>query len=190
MREFTLQEYFIFQELSDYKSEFFQGEILAMPGSSHKHNVITSRIGSILDQCSLAKETNCWIYLHDMQLHVKLCRLTCYPDIMACCGSPEFLEGKENLVLMNPTIVGEVLSPSTAKYDRENKLPCYLTIPSVEIVFLAHQDEQKIEIYRKKNGWEPEIYTTGFCNLMDCEVDIERVYRNLFPKKEETTDVK
>ncbi len=73
MREFTLQEYFIFQELSDYKSEFFRGEILAIPGSSHKHNVITSRIGTFLGQCSLTKDDDCWIYLHDMQLHVKRC---------------------------------------------------------------------------------------------------------------------
>lgn len=180
LRNFTLEEYFSFNAQSPFKNEYFQGEILVMPGSSDNHNVITTRIASAFDQCIEEKDSNCFVYTHDMQLHIPVCRLTVYPDLMIRCGEAAYMEGKEKLILLNPCIVGEVLSDSTEKYDRENKLPCYMTIPSVEVVFLASQKEKKIEVFRKVNQWDREVYEDdAILEIMECRLDMQRIYKRL-----------
>jgi Uma2 family endonuclease len=180
LRNFTLEEYFDFNAQSPFKNEYFQGEILAMPGATDNHNVITTRIASALDQCIEEKDRDCYVYTHDMQLHIPVCRLTVYPDLMVRCGQAEYLEGKENLILLNPVIIGEVLSSSTEKYDREHKLPCYMTIPSVEIVFLASQKEKKIEVFRKVNKWDREVYEADNTLIInECMLDLQRIYKRL-----------
>lgn len=180
LRNFTLDEYFAFNTQSPFKNEYFQGEILVMPGSSDNHNVITTRIASAFDQCIEQKDSDCYVYTHDMQLHVPVFRLTVYPDLMIRCGEATYLEGKEKLILLNPTIIGEVLSNSTEKYDREHKLPCYMTIPSVEVVFLASQKEKRIEVFRRINQWDTEIYEGDtVLEIMECTLDMQRIYRRL-----------
>ena len=82
--------------------------------------------------------------------------------------------------MLNPIIIGEVLSNSTEKYDREHKLPCYMTIPSVEVVFLVSQKEKKIEVFRKINQWGREIYEDdSVLEIMGCTLDMQRIYKRL-----------
>jgi Uma2 family endonuclease len=178
-RNYSLKEYLRLERNASLKSEFYKGEILTMPGASYNHNVITARIQSYLNICAEEKD-NCTVCSNDMLFYSPICPLSAYPDFMVVCGEPQYLAGEENYTLMNPILIGEVLSDSTENYDRNVKLPCYLTTPSVEVVVLASQREARVEVYQKINGNTlPQIYTQGKFKVMDCELEIERIYKNI-----------
>jgi Uma2 family endonuclease len=178
-RNYSLEEYLRLERKATLKSEFYKGEILTMPGASANHNAITARLLSHLSLCAEEKE-DCVAYSNDMLFYSPTCPLSAYPDFMVVCGEPQYLVGEENYTLMNPILIGEVLSDSTENYDRNVKLPCYLATPSVEAVVLASQKEARVEVYQKINGNAlPQIYTQGKFKIMDCELEMERIYKNI-----------
>ncbi|MCU0446734.1 MAG: Uma2 family endonuclease [Microscillaceae bacterium] len=178
-RNYSIEDYLRLERNATLKSEFYKGEILTMPGASANHNIVTARLLSYFSLCA-EKKDNCVAYSNDMLFYSPICPLSAYPDFMVVCGEPQYLEGAENYTLTNPILVGEVLSDSTENYDRNVKLPCYLASPSVEVVILASQKEAKIEVYHKINGNAlPHIYTQGKFWVLDCELEMERIYKNI-----------
>lgn len=144
------EEYLAAERRAEYKSEYFAGEILAMTGASREHNLISLNIGSSLN--IQLRGRPCEAYANDLRVKVSRRGAYVYPDVVVVCGEPEF-EDKEVDTLLNPTLVVEVLSPSTERDDRGRKWEHYRRLPSLAEFLLVAQDQPRIEHYlRQESG--------------------------------------
>jgi len=141
------QEYLRLERQAEHKSEYLNGEIFAMSGASRKHNLLTINIGGSLHQQLRGKP--CEVYASDMRVKVRATGLYTYPDVVVVCGEPEF-EDEHIDTLLNPTLLVEVLSPSTERYDRIAKTSYYRTLDSLKEHLLVSQDEIRVEHYVKQ----------------------------------------
>ena len=119
-----------------------------------------------------------------MRVQIKFAGAYRYPDISVVCGEPEFAETKP-VSLLNPTILIEVLSPSTAVADRIQKLREYRRIPALQEYLLISQDSPRIERFLKQDdiNW---LYTdlSGLDQSLalpsvDCTLKFADVYRRI-----------
>lgn len=142
-------EYLAFERESDIKHEYVNGRIYAMTGASWKHNVINASIVTTLN--SQLANKNYIAVSNDMRLKVESDKVSFrYPDTLVICGKPDLLDNRNDTVL-NPTVVIEVLSPSTALKDHNEKLDEYLKIETVQDYVIVSQHELKIEVYTRQN---------------------------------------
>ena len=149
----TETEYLDFERASEFKHEFIDGEVFAMTGASERHNLIS--VSTLAALYSQLRGGSCKVYPADMRLKVQASGLYTYPDISIVCGDAQF--GDERLdTLLNPTVLIEILSPSTERYDRGRKFQDYRKLPSLREYVLIAQDAPHVERYRlQDNGnWE------------------------------------
>jgi Uma2 family endonuclease len=148
---YTVEEYLAFERQSDTKHEYFAGEIVAMAGASYEHSLIVMSTGvSLYNQL---RGRPCATLPSDQRLRISPIGPLTYPDIMVVCGQPQFTDERPDTVT-NPTVIVEVLSPSTESDDRGRKFKHYRTIESLQEYVLIAQDEYRIEHYvRAENGW-------------------------------------
>ena len=148
----TPEEYLATEREADFKSEYYQGEVFAMSGAGNNHNIITTNlIGQLYNSF---RKKNCQAYSNNMRLHIPLNGLYTYPDVMAVCGERIFLDDKKD-TLLNPFLVIEVLSPSTADYDRGTKFMLYRSIPTLQHYILVDSRACHVERYAKnaESNW-------------------------------------
>jgi Uma2 family endonuclease len=143
----TPEEYLAIERRAETKSEYFNGEMFAMVGASRKHNLISTNI--VISVGQQLKNRPCEIYTSDMRVKIPATGLYTYPDVTVACGEPKF-EDEFVDTLLNPTLIVEVLSASTASYDRIKKFGYYRTIESLAEYLLVAQDEYKVEQYAKQ----------------------------------------
>lgn len=143
----TPEEYLSLERQAEYKSEYFDGEVFAMVGASRKHNLITTNISRELSQ--QLKNKPCEVYSSDMRVRIPNANLYTYPDLSVACDEPKF-EDAEVDTLLNPTLIVEVLSRSTAAYDRGGKFAFYRTIESLNEYLLVSQNTFHVEQYAKQ----------------------------------------
>ncbi len=155
----TEEEYLAIEEEAEFKSEFYRGEMFAMSGASYSHNLAKDNLAGELHQ--QLKGGPCRKTTSDMKVRVNRTGLYTYPDVVIICGEPEFLEGRDDVIL-NPAVVVEVLSPSTEKYDRGVKFRHYEQIPSLREIVLVAQDEPVCERFvRQPDGTWNRLLVTG-----------------------------
>ena len=143
----TPEEYLAIERKAESKSEYINGEMVAMTGASRRHNlVVVNIVGEIGQQL---KGRSCEMYANDMRVRVPSTRLYSYTDLVVVCGEPQFEDDYFD-TLLNPTLIIEVLSESTEGYDRGKKFGFYRTIPSLAEYLLVAQDELRIEQYAKQ----------------------------------------
>ncbi len=140
----TPAEYLAIERQAAEKSEYFAGEMYAMVGASRKHNLITINTAAALLQ--QLKDKPCEVYVSDMRVRVPATDLYTYPDVVVACDGPQF-EDEHVDTLLNPLLIIEVLSASTASYDRIKKFGYYRTISTLAEYLLIAQDEPKVEQY-------------------------------------------
>jgi len=148
----TAAEYLEIERHAETKSEFFGGEMFAMAGGSVAHNQITTNLNRALGNRLAGKHG--LAFFSDLRLHVEASGLYTYPDMMVICGPPQLADQRRDTVL-NPTLIGEVLSESTQHYDRGAKFGFYRQVPSLREFLLISQWEPKIEQYHLEsdNNW-------------------------------------
>lgn len=148
----TAAEYLVCERAAETKSEYSRGEIRPMPGASRKHNLVTGNIYASLH--TQLRKSRCEIYPSDMRVKVEATGLITYPDISVICGEPRFDDGYKD-TLLNPTVLIEVLSPSTSAYDRGDKFENYRQIASLQDYLLVAQDKMQVECYSRQpdNTW-------------------------------------
>lgn len=145
---YTVEEYLSFESRGSNKHEFHGGKILATASSSRRHNLIGSN--TIIALGSRLRGHKCEIYINDMR--VKMSDFDfCYPDVIIVKGEPKF-DGNELDILLNPTIIVEILSKKTLYYDKTEKLEAYLKMESVKEVLLIKEEEMRVEHYAKQNA--------------------------------------
>ena len=161
------------------RCEFVAGEIFAMTGASLAHNAIVTNISGELR--SQLKGRPCQVYANDLKVLIRGANAGTYPDLVALCGKPELLDQRQD-VLLNPSLIVEVLSDSTEAYDRGGKFALYRQIPSLKEYLLVSQHEVRLDLYiRDGDGrWVLTDYTriTDRVELasIDCALAVGEVY--------------
>ena len=145
---YTPDEYLALERKAEYKSEYFNGEIFAMTGASRKHNLVAGNVFAILH--SQLRKRPCEIYPSDMRVKVSPTGLYTYPDVVIVCGEPTF-DDEQKDTLLNPTVLAEVLSKSTASYDRGEKFEHYRKIKSLAEYLVIAQDKYHVEHYTRQS---------------------------------------
>ena len=173
------EEYLRLERQSEFKSEYVNGEIFGMTGASLKHNLVAGNIFGELRQ--QLKGRQCQAYVSDMRVKVTATGLYTYPDVVVVCGEPKFEDGYFD-TLLNPTLLVEVLSPSTERYDRIAKSSYYRTLESLAEHLLVAQDEVRLEQYVKQpNGQWLLSECTSLDNVVElasigCSLNLRDVY--------------
>jgi Uma2 family endonuclease len=179
-REYTIEEYVQLEDYSNTKHEFLDGQIYAMAGGTPEHGMYAANIIRILGVHLQGRR--CRVQTSDVRIRVMATGLDTYPDVSVVCGRAE-LDMADTLAITNPILLVEVLSRSTAKYDRGDKLDHYKQIPSLHEVVLVAHDAPRIEIVRreKDGSWswhECEKGATARLESVDCELEVAEVFRD------------
>jgi len=163
--KFTVQEYLQMERAATERHEYYRGEIfrmqghgeaLAMSGAGDRHNFIFSNLfGEI---CNKLKGKKCQPFGPDMRLNIPENTLYTYPDISVYCRDIEDSIDEDTIV--NPSVLIEILSPSTQNYDRGEKFMLYRDIPTLREYILVDTASVRVEIYRINSSghWELEEY--------------------------------
>lgn len=147
----TEVEYLEIERRAEFKSEFLDGEMFAMAGGSRMHSLIASNLNFALR--TQLKGCPCRVYTSDLRLKVQSSGLYTYPDVSVACGQEEFEDGLDD-TLLNPTVIVEILSPSTEAYDRGKKFELYWQLPSLREYVLVSQSKPLVEQYIRQDGGE------------------------------------
>lgn len=181
-RRWSTHEYLAFERQSETKHEFIAGQILAMTGASRSHGRIVWNIcGQLYPQL---QDRGCEGFAGDMRVHIPVTERYTYPDVVVACGEPQF-EDAELDTLLSPTLIIEVLSPSTEDHDRGSKLFHYRSIPSLLGILLIAQDKILVERYHRQSdgGWlltdidDPEAVLE--LQEIDARLALKDVYRGV-----------
>jgi Uma2 family endonuclease len=142
--KFTIPEYLDMENNATDKHEYYRGEIFAMSGATYAHNVVCMNVATALKRKLKGKP--CQPLGSDMRVYIPANSLFTYPDLSVICGKPQFLNDDERN-LLNPTLIIEVLSPSTRSYDRGDKFKVYRDIPTLRDYVLVDAEQVGIEQY-------------------------------------------
>jgi Uma2 family endonuclease len=153
---YTPEEYLAFERASDTKHEYLDGEIYAMAGASPKHNQICFNLAGELHP--QIKGTSCVGYTSDQKIRTDPMDLFSYPDLTIVCGEPIFHDDHQDVIL-NPTVIIEVLSPRTENYDRNTKLERYQNIRTLTDYILISRNRPYVEHYARQKGKRQWIFT-------------------------------
>jgi len=161
------------------RSEYLAGEVFAMTGASEPHNAVVMNIGSELR--TQMKGRPCHVYANDMKVRIRSADAGCYPDLVALCGERGYADGRRD-VLLNPTLIVEVLSDSTEAYDRGAKFGLYREIQSLQEYLLVSQHQVQVEHYSRgqDNAWTLRDYRaltdTIALTSLGCSLSLAEVY--------------
>jgi Uma2 family endonuclease len=149
LHRYTPTEYYRLEEQAEYRSEYYDGEIFAMAGGTEPHSLICSNINREVG--NQLKGKPCAVYDANMRLKIKVTGLVTYPDVSVYCGPRERdPDDPTGQTITNPTVIFEVLSPSTEIYDRRVKASHYRRIESLQALVLVAQDKARVEAYYRQ----------------------------------------
>jgi Uma2 family endonuclease len=176
---YTYEEYLAYERDSALKHEFDDGEIFAMAGGSPRHSALASRISAALEN---TRPAGCTAFQSDMRVRVLATGKATYPDASMVCGPIEIdAADRSATTITNPTLLVEVLSPTTEDVDRGTKWRDYQLIPSLQEYVLISQ-EPRVEIYRRiaSGNWEYLDVREGVATLASgVTLDLAKLYENL-----------
>ena len=177
--QMTVEEYFAFDEASEYKNEYIDGEVYPMTGGTAYHAEIMFNLGFALRLRLRGGEFR--FYSSAMRVSVSPTRYL-YPDLSVVRGEPELDERAINL--FNPTLVAEVISPATARRDRGFKRDLYQSILSLQAYLVIDQFEARVEVdTREASGWQT-VETAGLDAViplpaLDCDLPLAEIYEGI-----------
>jgi len=161
---YTIEEYLEMEDAATEKHEYYRGEIFAMSGAKLKHNMITmNTLHLLLDRL---KGQSCRPFGSDFRVHIPKNTLFTYPDISVFCGDIE-TRNDDEMNALNPTVIFEILSPSTKNYDRGEKFRLYRDIPSLKEYILIGSESVAVESFyiNEQSHWELREYNSISDNL-------------------------
>jgi Uma2 family endonuclease len=175
----TPAEYLLAERASEEKHEYYDGQVLAMGGASLKHVRINRNIISKTD--SYLKDKNCEVLPEGIRVSTKTQDAYMYPDALIVCGAPE-MEDEKFDTLLNPTVIFEILSPSTTNVDKGRKLFFYQRIQSLQEYIMIDSLKKFIQLARKQpdGAWmfedisHPEAAL--FIRTIDFHLPLQEIY--------------
>ena len=179
-QQMTLEEYLEFDYNAEGRYEYSDGEVIEMSGGSPEHSLLGNRVGFLLQRELIQK--NCSVYNSEVQIKVPTMLPYRYGDVSALYGKPIYEDLGNQRLLINPTLIVEVLSPSTEKFDRDLKFKAYKSIESLREYLLINQDKKFVTLYTKHNEkfWFQSEYIGGeTLNLesLDCQLKVDEIYQ-------------
>jgi Uma2 family endonuclease len=188
-RRVSVTDYLATERRAETKSEYLDGGVFAMSGASRRHNLIAlNAAASVHGQL---KGHPCETYAGDMRVHIPAAGLYTYPDVTVVCGEPRF-DDSELDTLLNPTLLIEVLSPTTEGYDRGKKFAHYRTFDSLQEYVLVAQEEVRVELFaRQVDGhWllseASRLDASISLASIGCELRLADVYERVSELRSET----
>lgn len=172
----SVEDYLAAEKLAKEKHEYVHGKLYAMAGASQVHNRIA--INLVTNLSNPVEQSGCRLFVSDMKLRVDKSTFY-YPDLMIVCSEPA-----NNYYEDNPCLVVEILSPSTEKIDKREKLDAYMKLPSLQAYLLIDSQKRFITgYYRKGQVWEERLWTLGegkvefaCCSI---ELSLDDIYRGV-----------
>jgi Uma2 family endonuclease len=175
----TPEEYLAIERKAEYKSEYVDGVIYAMSGASLRHNKIVANV--IIELGQQLRGRPCSALPSDIKVRMPDSRKFFYPDVSVLCGEPQFHDERQDIIL-NPILIVEVLSESTAAYDRGEKFQAYQQVTSLQEYILISQDKNFVQHYVRQTQ-ESWTYTAAFgmestLNLpsIECTLSLQAIY--------------
>ena len=180
---FSVENYLDFERVQVERHEFLDGSVYAMAGESPNHSTICFNLYAIVSLQLRGKR--CRGFSPNMKIATNEKGLYSYPDLAVICGQPTFYDGTKD-VITNPTLIVEVLSPSTESYDRGEKFLRYTNqIESLQNYVLISRNKPLIEIYSRleNDGWE-KSEVAGLESVMkidsiECEISLAELYESV-----------
>jgi Uma2 family endonuclease len=146
---YGLREYLSFEASSNVKHEYLGGQIYAMAGGTPEHAALAAAfLGQLYAQL---RSGRCRPYDADLRVRVREADLLTYPDVTIVCGPVE-RDREDPLSAVNPTVLVEVLSDSTERYDRGEKFEHYKKLPSLQQYVLVAHGERRVEVWTRGAG--------------------------------------
>jgi Uma2 family endonuclease len=143
----TPEEYLAMERKAEYKSEYLDGEVFAMSGVKRAHSLIAANV--LAELRDGLRKRQCEAHGSDLRVRT-FARHYCYPDVSAFCGEPQFLDGQLD-TLLNPSLIVEVVSPSTEAYDRGRKFEFYQAIEVLRDYLLLASDRMHGDLYTRQS---------------------------------------
>ncbi|MBK7992880.1 MAG: Uma2 family endonuclease [Blastocatellia bacterium] len=179
-KSYTLEEYFEIERNSQIKYEYWDGQIFAMSGASPEHNKIS--VNLTIDIGSQLRSRSCELFHSDQRVKVPTWPPYRYPDLVALCGKPEYQEIGGVKALLNPSLIIEILSPSTEAFDRGDKFSYYKSIPTFcEYILVAQHRPHITQIIKQSdNKWllseVNELTESIYLTSIDCSLKLSDIY--------------
>ncbi len=182
----TVKEYLAFERAAETKHEYDSGEVIAFAGATREHNLVSGNTFRDLGNQLVGKP--CEVYMADMRVRAGPAAYV-YPDVIVVCGEPRFADDEFD-TLLNPTVLVEVLSPSTEARDQGDKLQYYSLLESVKDYLLIASDKVRLDHYVRQsdNEWKVRLYLelsdqVGLASIR-CKLALADVYAKVkFPPK-------
>ena len=188
-RLYTIEEYWELEEMSAQKHEYNNGKIIPMAGGTFNHMALSNMLCALLTMRFLLMRINHEVINSDYNIYIPEYKKMVYSDGGVIIGEPEFY-GKTDRSVTNPAIIIEVLSKSTAAYDRGAKFEMYKTLPSFKEYVLVNQYAPIIEVFLKTttNDWKRTIYT-GLDKVLTLEtINVELKLADIYKKTRNLKD--
>jgi len=177
----TDEQYLTIERAATEKSEFYDGQMYAMSGASFIHGRIVGNMTVAL--YAGLRNGSCSAIPGDLRVRVSPGGLYTYPDVVVVCGEPRFADDQKD-TLLNPSLLIEVLSPSTEGHDRGFKAAQYRLLVSLEEYALVWQTEPHVEVFRRQKdlGWllSESAGLEAQCHFESagCSIALSDIYEN------------
>ena len=152
---FDADAYLAWEAAQSERHEYFQGEVFAMAGGTENHNTVSGNAYMALR--NHLKGTPCKVFISDIRVQVAAVDAYFYPDVVVRCESKTAPDGKA-IATDAPVLVIEILSDSTATWDRGGKFAAYRQLPSLQEYVLIDPQAQTVELYRRNAAQRFELY--------------------------------
>ncbi|MCW5959391.1 MAG: Uma2 family endonuclease [Pyrinomonadaceae bacterium] len=180
--QMSLEEYLEFDRNSEGRFEFFEGAVYLTSGGSPEHSLLANRVGRLLGNDLDNK--GCFVFQSDIKIKVPKLPPYRYADVSALCDRPVYEVLNDQKILVNPSLIVEVLSPSTERYDKDKKFKGYKSIASLTEYILISQEEPFVTLFTKHHDrfWFQSEYVTGEKLLLQsvgCEIIVNEIYEGI-----------
>lgn len=178
----TVEEYHKQEETATHKSEFINGKLSPMPGGSSNHADIIGNIYMSLRLTLKSLGKNFRVFNGELKIYIEAFKQNVYPDTFVVTEKPQYVDNKFSV--SNPTLIVEVLSDSTGRYDRGQKFLKYKSLPSFTEYVLIEQDMPMVDVITKKeDNWIIKTYVgledTVVLESIGCEIPMADIYENV-----------
>lgn len=179
------QDYLDWEDQQDLKYAYVNGEVFAMTGGTIPHNLIAGNLFALLKPHVRGRD--CRVFIADVKVQVSPRGPYHYPDIMVSCDPRDKTAVK---LIQHPCLIVEVLSPSTADYDRGDKFTHYRQIPTLQEYVLIDAEQISIDRYRRLSArhWDLQTYIAGETldlHSVDWQVPLDLIYEDVELTSEE-----
>ena len=178
----TAEEYLRQERLAESKSEYVNGSVYAMSGASLNHNRIAGNV--FVSLSNQLRGRPCEVFSSDMKVQIDRANTFRYPDVSGLCGPLSFYDDVTD-AYQNPALIVEVLSPSTEKFDREEKFNLYRLLDSLQEYVLIRQDRMEVTVFTRdtdKRWPPPTVYTADQNSVPLKSLGCSLILRDIYEK--------